>query len=132
MDAPAAAVEIQELVLPALANHHGTLFAGQGLLLMAKAAYLAARQHARQDIVMAGVRSVDFLAPVPVGHTLSLRAWVTRQGRSSMTVRVSGASAGAAQPARAALQGEFELVAIDPQGRPVRIPPPSPNPETQP
>ena len=43
MTTPSGTVELRELVLPALANHHGTLFAGQGLQLMAKAAFLAAR-----------------------------------------------------------------------------------------
>ncbi|MDA7417311.1 acyl-CoA thioesterase [Xenophilus arseniciresistens] len=121
METPQTVVSLEELVLPALANHHGTLFAGQGLQLMAKAAYLAARAHARRDIVMAGVKSVDFLRPVPVGHTLTLRAQVVRSGRASMTVRVLGSSAAVAQPAQEVLQGEFELVAIDADGRPATI-----------
>lgn len=121
METPQTVLSLEELVLPALANHHGTLFAGQGLLLMAKAAYLAARAHAQRDIVMAGVKSVDFMRPVPVGHTLTLQAQVVRSGRASMTVRVLGTSAAVAQPAQEVLQGEFELVAIDAEGRPTTI-----------
>ncbi|GEM_PF-210006 len=90
MTQPIGIVELQELVLPALANHHGTLFAGQGLQLMAKAAFLAARSLAQREVVMAAVSRVDFVAPAPVGHGLTLRAWVSRVGRSSMTVCVTG------------------------------------------
>ena len=43
MTSPIGTAETHELVLPAMANHHGTLFAGEGLQLMAKAAFLAAR-----------------------------------------------------------------------------------------
>ena len=43
-----SSAELQELVLPGMANHHGTLFAGLGLQLMAKAAFMAARKLARR------------------------------------------------------------------------------------
>ena len=89
MTTPAGTTELRELVLPVHANHRGTLFAGQGLQLMSKAAFLAARGLAQREVVMAGVTGVDFLAPVPVGHQLLLRGWVSRIGRSSMTVCVS-------------------------------------------
>src|SRR3954454_21079872 len=36
MTTPAGTAELRELVLPALANHHGTLFAGQGLSRLVK------------------------------------------------------------------------------------------------
>lgn len=112
---------MQELVLPLHANHRGTLFAGQGLQLMAKAAFLAARSLARREVVMAGVSGADFLAPVPVGHELALRAWVSRVGRSSMTVCVTGLAQLPGTPAEEVLKGVFEMVAIDAAGRPAAI-----------
>lgn len=114
-------LELRELVLPALANHHGTLFAGQGLQLLAKAAFLAARGLARREVVMASVSAVDFLAPVPVGHQLVLRAWVSRVGRSSMTVCVTALADAPGLALEAAIQGVFEMVAIDASGLPVAI-----------
>ena len=42
-----SSAELQELVLPGMANHHGTLFAGLGLQLMAKAAFMASLKLAR-------------------------------------------------------------------------------------
>jgi len=112
---------LQELVLPALANHHGTLFAGQGLQLMAKAAFLAARRLAQREVVMAAVSRVDFVAPAPVGHALTLRAWVSRVGRSSMTVCVTGLAGLPGTPPEEILKGLFEMVAVDAKGRPIPL-----------
>ncbi|WP_312461907.1 acyl-CoA thioesterase [Comamonas sp.] len=121
MTQPIGIVELQELVLPALANHHGTLFAGQGLQLMAKAAFLAARSLAQREVVMAAVSRVDFVAPAPVGHGLTLRAWVSRVGRSSMTVCVTGLADLPGTPPEEILKGLFEMVAVDAKGRPVSV-----------
>lgn len=117
-------------MLPAHANHHGTLFAGQGLQLMAKTAFLAARDLAHREVVMACVTDVQCLAPVPVGHQLTLRGWVSRVGRSSMTVRVHGVAARPGVPAAHVLTGVFEMVAVDATGRPVAIDASHLNPET--
>ncbi|PWB19733.1 MULTISPECIES: acyl-CoA thioesterase [Comamonas] len=121
MTTPTGFAELQELVLPALANHHGTLFAGQGLQLMAKAAFLAARSLAQREVVMAAVSRVDFVAPAPVGHALTLRAWVSRVGRSSMTVCVTGSAGLPGTPPELVLQGLFDMVAVDAKGRPIPL-----------
>lgn len=121
MTSPAGTVELRELVLPALANHHGTLFAGQSLQMLAKAAFLAARSLAQCEVVMAGVTGVEFLQPVPIGHQLLLRAWVSRVGRSSMTVCVIGLTDAPGVPQDEALKGVFEMVAVDASGRPTAI-----------
>ena len=59
------AFELTEIVFPEHANHYGTLFGGNALLLMSKAAFLAARAHAGTDVVMARCSDAQFLAPVP-------------------------------------------------------------------
>lgn len=121
MTTPTGTVELTEIVFPTLANHYGTLFGGNALQLMAKAAFLAARGAAQRDVVMAGVTDVCFLAPVPVGHVLTLRAWVTRVGRSSLTVCVTGLAATLGSPPEEVLKGIFEMVAVDGKGRPTPI-----------
>jgi len=131
MTTPLGAVETRELVLPVRANHHGTLFAGQGLQLMAQAAFLAARGLAQREVVMASVTGVDFMAPVPVGSQLTLRAWVSRVGRSSMTVCVTGLADQPAIAPEEVLKGVFEMVAVDAAGRPVAIECSYRNQETQ-
>lgn len=121
MTTPTSTVELTEIVFPAAANHYGTLFGGNALQLMAKAAFVAARGAAQRDVVMAGVTDVCFLTPVPVGHVLTLRAWVTRVGRSSLTVCVTGLAATLGSPPEEVLKGIFEMVAVDAKGRPVAI-----------
>ena len=121
MTTPLGTVELTEIVFPAEANRSGTLFGGNALQLMVKAAFLAARGAAARDVVMAGVTDVRFLAPVPVGHVLTLRAWVSRMGRSSLTVCVNGLAATLGSPQEAVLQGVFDMVAVDAKGRPTPI-----------
>jgi acyl-CoA thioesterase YciA len=132
MTTPFGTVVIHELVLPSHANHHGQLFAGEGLKLLAKAGFLAARSLAQREVVMASVGHVDFMAPVPVGSQLTLRAWVSRVGRSSMTVCVTGWAARPAVPQEQVLHALLEMVAVDAAGRPTALDPPLLNPETTP
>lgn len=125
--APQAAsydASIVEMVFPIEANHYGTLFGGNALSLMGKAAFVAATRRARCPVVMATSDKVQFHAPVRVGELVEAVAAVTRVGRSSMTVAVelmaetlhSGAR-------RIAARGSFEMVAVDDAGRPVPVRP---------
>jgi len=111
-----------EMVFPDQANHYGALFAGAGLALLSKAAFVAASRRARGDVVMARSEAADFHTPIRVGELLDLSARVVRVGRSSLTVQVEGVaetlSTGARRPA---LSGRFEMVAVDADGRPVPI-----------
>lgn len=121
MTTPNGTVELTDIIFPGQANHYGTLFAGNALNRMAQAAFLAARGAAQRNVVMAGVTQVDFLSPVPVGHVLTLRAWVSRVGRSSLTVCVTGLAEALGTPPDEVLKGVFEMVAVDGNGRPAPI-----------
>ena len=114
-------IESHEVVMPALANHYGTLFAGHGLHLLTKTAFIAARCFARRDVVVASVTRADFLAPVAVGQTITVRAFVSRVGRSSMTVCATGLAQRPHVPPEEVLKAVFEMVAVDTHGRPVTI-----------
>lgn len=107
--------------MPVHANHRGTLFAGEALQMLVKAAFLAGRDRAQREVVVAGVTGVDFLAPVPVGHELLLRTRISRVGRSSMTVCVTGLAGVPGAAAAPVLRGVFEMVAVDDAGRPIVI-----------
>ncbi len=119
---PHEVTRFAEMVFPDQANHYGALFAGAGLALLSKAAFVAASRRARGDVVMARSEAADFHTPVRVGELLDLSARVVRVGRSSLTVQVEGIaetlSTGARRPA---LSGRFEMVAVDADGRPVPI-----------
>ncbi|ANB32947.1 acyl-CoA thioesterase [Rhodovulum sulfidophilum] len=110
------------LIFPETVNPHGTLFAGAGLAMMSKAAFLVASRRARRTVVMAGSEKIDFRTPVLPGEALELTAVVTRIGRSSMSVEVTGEAETLTTGARhLAMTGRFEMVAVDENGRPTPI-----------
>lgn len=113
-----------EIVFPDHANHLGTLFGGQALAWMDKAAFIAASRHAGGTVVTARSEQVDFHTAVPQGELVELVARVCAVGRTSIQVDVemhSGGLHGGAR--RLATRGRFTMVAIDAQGKPRRVPP---------
>ena len=111
-----------EMVFPDLANHYGTLYGGNALSLLGKSAFVTASRYARTAVVMASSSHIAFERPVQVGQLLELVGTVVRVGRSSMTVEVAGFAENLMSGARAvALRGQFEMVAVDGDGRPTAI-----------
>lgn len=111
-----------EIVFPHHCNHLGSLFGGQALAWMDKAAFLVASRFAGCTVVTARSDRIDFREPVKLGDIVELVAKVTGVGRSSMTVRVSLLREnvpGAAQ--KLATIGEFVMVAVDDVGRAVPV-----------
>jgi len=111
-----------EMIFPERANHYGTLFGGEALSLMSKAAFIAASRRALKSVVMARIEQIQFDHPVRVGQLLELRAEVIRVGRTSMTVLVDATAETITTGARTAvMRGSFEMVAVDEAGRPSPI-----------
>ncbi len=112
-----------EMILPEQANHYGTLFGGNGLSLMTRAAFVVASRHAKQKVVLVACRDARFGAPVPVGSLLLLTATVVEVGRTSMLVRVEGACERPGQETVTPVsEASFTMVAVDCDGRPVPVP----------
>ena len=120
-------VAFTELILPAQANHYGTLFGPNALALLGKAAFLVAARFTRQSVVMASAKQADFLAPIPVGALVNFVARVTRVGRTSLSVQVLATldCAPGTRPDEV-LRAEFEMVAVDDLGRPCPVTVPQP------
>ncbi|UFX48884.1 acyl-CoA thioesterase [Bradyrhizobium sp. 41S5] len=113
-----------EIVFPDLANHYGTLFGGNALSLMGKAAFVAATRRARRNVVMATSDKIEFHEPIRVGELIELIARVDRVGRSSMTVAVEMVRENLMSGQRqSVIRGTFEMVAVDADGRPAAIEP---------
>ena len=93
-----------EIVFPDHSNHLGTLFGGQALAWMDKAAFIAASRHARRTVVTARSERVDFSAPVPTGSIVELIARVVEVGRTSMQVEVELIAEATAEARKAAEQ----------------------------
>lgn len=116
-----------EIVFPDHTNHLGTLFGGQALAWMDKAAFIAASRHARHTVVTARSERLDFHTPVPKGALVELVARVVAAGRSSMEIEVEMHSENLLTGERnLATRGRFTMAAIDRDGRPTTVPPVQP------
>lgn len=111
-----------EIVFPDHANHLGTLFGGQALAWMDKAAFIAATRYARRTVVTARSEQVDFHVPVRQGQLVELIARVVETGCSSMRVEVElhteDAKAGTRQ---LCTRGHFVMIALDDDGKPAAV-----------
>ena len=77
-----SAVEMRELVLPNDTNSHGNVLGGKVLHLMDLACAMVAMRHCRRPVVTAAMDNVEFLAPIPGGHFMILKAMVNYTGRT--------------------------------------------------
>jgi len=113
-----------EMVFPEQTNHLGTLFGGQALALMDKAAFIVASRYARRTVVTASSERVDFHVPVRQGQLVELIARVASTGRTSITVDVALFAEDLASGDRElCTRGRFVLVALDAHGKPTHVPP---------
>ena len=124
--APPAPTEARllEMVFPDHANHLGTLFGGQALAWMDKAAFIAASRYARRTVVTARSDQVDFSLPIRQGQLVDITATVVAVGRSSMQVDVSLVAEDLLSGRRVpCTRGRFTMIALDAVGRPTAVPP---------
>ena len=111
-----------EMVFPHHANHLGTLFGGQALAWMDKAAFIAASRYARRTVVTARSEQVDFRLPIRQGMLVEAIARVVGVGRSSMQVDVELVAEDLLSGERAqCTRGRFTMIALDAAGRPVAL-----------
>lgn len=115
-------IRLAEIVFPHHCNHLGTLFGGQALAWMDKAAFLLSSRCAGCTTVTARSERVDFRLPIRLGDTVEIAARLDAVGRSSMTVEVRLLRSSPAEPALAvATVGTFVMVAVDAEGHPVPV-----------
>lgn len=113
-----------EMVFPEQTNHYGTLFGGQALALMDKAAFIVASRYARRTVVTASSERCDFHVPVRQGQLVELVARIVSTGKTSMVVEVDLYSEDLLTGDRQiGTKGRFVLVALDAHGKPTTIPP---------
>lgn len=112
-----------EMVFPEQTNHYGTLFGGQALALMDKAAFVVASRYARRTVVTASSEKCDFHVPVRQGQLVELVTRIVATGNTSMTVEVDLYSEDLLTGDRQlGTRGRFVLVALDAHGKPTRVP----------
>lgn len=115
-------LRIADIVFPQQTSHYGTLYGGDALKMMGKAAFIAATRHARGVMVMAASDRIDFVSQIREGEMVELTADIRMTGRSSVRVAVHLAAenllSGERRHAASAL---FTMVAVDRDGRPSPI-----------
>ncbi len=120
---PPVEVRMAEIVFPNHTNHLGTLFGGQALAWMDKAAFLAAARFSRRTVVTARSDQVDFKLPIRVGDMVETVGRVVKVGTSSMAVEVELITEDLHSGERKlCTRGTFVMIALDESGHPVAVP----------
>ena len=115
-----AGLRLVDMVFPGQTNHYGTLYGGDALKMMGKAAFIAATRHARAVMVMAASDRIDFASPIREGEMVELVAAVRMTGRSSVQVAVElWAEHLLTAERRHAATALFTMVSVDAAGRPM-------------
>lgn len=111
------------LVLPPDTNHLDTIFGGKVLSYIDEVAALSAMKHAGSVVVTASIDSVNFLSAAKVGDALTIEAFVTSTGRTSMEVYVKVTARGILEHEEKLTTESFlTMVAVDSKGRPTPVP----------
>lgn len=117
------AVIMSELILPNDTNTLGNLMGGRLMHWMDIAAAISAQKHCNCPVVTASVDNVSFNNPIKLGNLLTIEAKLTRSFNTSMEVflRVWGEDL-SAQYKYLSNEAYLTFVALDPNGRPRKVP----------
>lgn len=122
--APTTEARMLEIVFPDHTNHLGTLFGGQALAWMDKAAFLAASRYSRHTVVTARSEQVDFKQPIRQGQMVETIARVVEVGRSSIKVDVELIAEDLhSGERRLCTRGHFVMIALGDDGKPTQVTP---------
>ena len=114
---------LTDVVLPGETNALNSLFGGELLARMDRAASISASRHSRQIVVTASVNHVAFSKPIPLGTVVTVEAKVSRAFKTSMEVYIDvwieDRKSGVKSKAN---EGIYTFVAVDEHGKPVEIP----------
>src|SRR5215210_7559272 len=116
---PAPEIHVTDIVLPNQTNNFGTMFGGEVMAMMDKAAAIAALRFCRKSLVTASSERIDFRTPIHAGEIIEAIARVIFVGRTSMITRVHiYAEHPRIGDRRVCTTGYFSMVAVDAQGQP--------------
>ncbi len=105
-------------------NMHGSFFGGKMMSLMDTTAAIAAMRHAQRNCVTAHISDISFIAPVRMGHILSMEARVHFTARTSMEVGVTAIREDhVTGDTKLVCRAIFTFVAIDSENQPAPVPP---------
>lgn len=117
-------VVMTEIVLPNDTNTFGNLMGGRLMYWMDIAAALAASRHCNSLVVTASVDNISFLNPVKLGNAVHIEAKVTRAFNTSMEIHMKVWGEDLVQQFKyESNQAYYTFVALDPNGKPMPVPP---------
>lgn len=125
-------VTMTEMVLPNDTNTLNNLMGGRLLHWMDICAAIAAQRHSGHIVVTASVDNVSFSQPINLGSIVTMKACVTRAFNTSMEVFIEVTAEDI--PAGKKIETNrafYTFVAMDNQGKPVRIPEILPETDTE-
>ncbi len=110
------------LVLPADANHHGTLYAGSLLRIALEAGYATAWRHVgtEANLVLRRVLNLECLRPVPVGTVIEIEGVVLHRTQAYLVAGLLGKPLEERQGPW--LEALFGFAQVDEAGRPDGLP----------
>lgn len=116
-------VETNNIVLPSHANAQGSVFGGTIMGWIDICAAICAQRHSGLPSVTASVDTLNFIAPVRVGDTVTLKAKMVYAGKTSMMIAVD---CWANQPfsgkVSLCVSAYLTFVALDRHGKPTPVP----------
>ncbi len=119
-----SATTMSQLIMPHQANRLGNAHGGEIMKIMDTAAGVAALRHAHTAVVTARVDGINFYHPIKVGDLITVNAFLTFVGHTSMEVQVEVIAEDIiAEKTTHALTAYFILVALNELGRPMQVPP---------
>lgn len=120
------------LVLPPDTNHMGTIFGGTILADLDETAAIAATRHSGKTTVTVSCDSVNFLSSVKEGDIITIEAFVTWTGHTSMEVYAKVTSESFPEREEKLTTTSFiTMVAVDENGKPTPVPPVLPQTEEE-
>ncbi|RRB04208.1 acyl-CoA thioesterase [Larkinella rosea] len=125
-------VTMTEMVLPNDTNTLNNLMGGRLLHWMDICAAISAQKHSNRVVVTASVDNVSFSEPIKLGNIVMMQAKVTRAFNSSMEVNIEVWAEDIPAGTRVSTNRAFyTFVAVDQNGRPIEVPPVTPETETE-
>lgn len=111
-----------KVVFPNITNHHNTMFGGTVMEMMDEVAFMTATRFARKSFVTVSCDRIDFKKPIPAHTLVELIGKVKYVGNSSLKVNVEVFVEEMYEEKRErAVAGDFTLVALDEDKKPVKI-----------
>jgi len=115
--------QIAEVMMPHMANVLGNVHGGVLLGMMDRVGAVAAIRHSRTTCVTVSMDRVDFHEPIHLGELVTMESWVNFAHRTSIEVEVRVEAENLVTGQRRYTNSCYlTFVAIDEQGKPVRVP----------